>query len=484
MNTIRFVAALMAVALASIGLRAADASVLTDVDVRRESDLLSVAIDVDAARIQPGRDREVLYTPVVRAAAGTDSVVLPSFVVAGRNRYYSHIRNNDLPAGRAMHLAGSGEAVAYRESTPFMSWMAQAVVVLREEVSHCCDAPLQAPETPLARLDYEPPVYVPVFRFVELTGDSVVERTAEGKAFVDFVVNRTEIRPDYRGNRKEIAKIIASIDKVKNDPDAVITRITIKGFASPEGSYQNNIRLAMGRTASLKEYVREHYNFNPEIMSTDYEPEDWEGLYAFLDTCGLTHRDELVQIARSALEPDARDAEMRRRYPAEYKYILEHVYPGLRHSDYTVRYRFRDFTSIEELKRVYAAAPDRLRPVDFQRIAATYASDSPEYADVYTTAAAVHPFDPECNLNAATVALRTGRMADAERYLARAGDTAEAVYTRGVRAGMCGDLERAEQLFAAAAGMGLAEARTEAERLAALRNRATVEYLVKTAGKQ
>ena len=94
---------------------------------------------------------------------------------------------------------------------------------------------------------------------------------------MDFVVNRTEIRPDYRGNRKEIAKIIESIDKVKNDPDATITRITIKGYASPEGSYANNVRLAMGRTAALKEYVRKHYNFDQEIMMTDYEPEDWAG---------------------------------------------------------------------------------------------------------------------------------------------------------------------------------------------------------------
>ena len=63
----------------------------------------------------------------------------------------------------------------------------------------------------------------PVLRLIIGHHDLLIE----GRAFVDFVVNRTEIRPDYRGNRKEIAKIIESIDKVKNDPDATITRITI-----------------------------------------------------------------------------------------------------------------------------------------------------------------------------------------------------------------------------------------------------------------
>lgn len=118
-----------------------------------------------------------------------------------------------------------------------------------------------------------------------LTGDSAVVLTAEGKAFVDFVVNRTDLNPSYRGNTREIAKIIESIDRVKNDPDATITLVSIKGYASPEGSYANNVRLAMGRTATLKEYVRKHYSFDPEIMRTDFEPEDWEGLREWVMTC-------------------------------------------------------------------------------------------------------------------------------------------------------------------------------------------------------
>ena len=43
----------------------------------------------------------------------------------------------------------------------------------------------------------------------------------------------------------------------------------------PEGSYSNNVRLAMGRTAALKDYVREHYHFAPESYEYRLRAEDW-----------------------------------------------------------------------------------------------------------------------------------------------------------------------------------------------------------------
>lgn len=280
----------------------------------------------------------------------------------------------------------------------------------------------------------------------------------------------------------ELAKIIESIDKVKNDPDATITRVTIKGFASPEGSYSNNVRLAMGRTASLKEYVREHYNFDPEIMFTDYEPEDWAGLRAWVEDCTLPHRTEILEVIDSPMEPDPKDHELKRRFPAEYKLMLDSIYPALRHSDYTVKYRIRTYVDIEELKRVYVSAPDRLRPVDFQRIAATFPTGSEEYKDVFMTAVRMHPRDEAANLNAANISMERGDLNAAAGYLAHAGDTPEAIYTRGVLAARSGDLDRAASLLGAASNLGLDIAVVELGNLSRLRSAPTVTYLITPKG--
>ena len=94
-------------------------------------------------------------------------------------------------------------------------------------------------------------------------------RELKGSAYIDFPVNRTEIYEDYRRNPIELAKIRATIDTVRNDADTRITSIRIKGYASPEGSYANNTRLAQGRTETLKDYVQRLYNFPSGVMATD-----------------------------------------------------------------------------------------------------------------------------------------------------------------------------------------------------------------------
>lgn len=477
-------AAAAALSLAALSAQGESLVRLSDINIRRAGDKLDVAMDIIPREIRPGRDNEVIFTPVLISQEGTDSLCLPAVRIAGRNRYYTHVRNRDIAPGEKVYPANSKEVISYRREVPYQAWMERSRLDMRQQVGNCCRPLRPDVDTPLAVLDFEEPRLNAAFRFVELTGDSAIELTAEGRAYVDFVVNRTEIKPTYRRNKDEIAKIIASIDKVRSDPDATVTRITIKGYASPEGPYDNNVRLAMGRTESLKEYVRRHYSFDPEIMNTDYEPEDWEGLREWLKGCTLPHRAEILAIAESDMSPDPRNSAIQTRYPQEYKLMLDSVYPGLRHSDYTVRYRIKAYATVEELLEVYRKTPERMRPVDFQRIAAVYPTGSREYREIMTMAVERHPYDPEANLNAATIAMQDGDLTGAARYLDRAGDSAEAVYSRGVLAGLNGDLQRAKALFDQAAAQGLEIARQESERADALLRRPTVEYLITPTGKK
>ena len=280
-NAITRIIAAAALAAAAMPAFADTQDALLKVDaikVNRVADELVVALDIDPRSVNPGRDKEVTFSPVVRAAESGDTLALPAIKIAGRNRYYTHLRNNDLPEGTKVYSAGSRETIKYRAEVPFEPWMNRCQIDMKQAVANCCETPATGPETPLARLDYMRPAYDPSFRFVELTGDSAIELSAEGRAFITFVVNRTELKENYMKNPEELEKIYATIRVVQDDPDATITSVSIKGFASPEGSYLNNVRLAMGRTQTLKEIVRKRMALAPEIMHTDYEPEDWQGL--------------------------------------------------------------------------------------------------------------------------------------------------------------------------------------------------------------
>lgn len=458
-----------------------------DLTVGHEGADCVLAMKLNPAGIKPGRDREVYITPVLKSLDSNDSIVMPAVCVAGRNRYYSHLRNNDFAARDAAPTlleAGSKATYNYRHATPWQEWMRHSELTFDTRTARCCDAPASAGSDLIARMDYTIPAVALDPNYIALTADSTIVIEAQGSAFVDFVVNLTDLDPKYRDNKNEIDKIIKSVDVVAQDPDAIITRITIKGYASPEGSYANNVRLAMGRTNTLKEYVsrdlqRRYANFNPDVMTTDYEPEDWDGLRRWLaDTANhISHRAEILAIANDLnLEPDPRNTKIQQLYPAEYDYLLKEVYPALRHSDYTIRYSIRTDIDVAHLKELLVSNPERLRPVDYYLIAKTYPTGSANYERVMLKAAAQYPGDEEAAINAANIYMMRGDLDNAARYAAHTGHSPQALYTRANLAARLGDLDTAARLLAEAESKGLATAADQLKTIRALLDRETVTY--------
>lgn len=450
---------------------------LRDILVQKQDSSLVLSFVMDPADIKPGRDREVVFQP--QAVNETDTLSFPSITVAGRNRYLTHMRNGELDSrSNTIYRAGKGENIVYSASVPWAPWMESAKVVMFESTQNCCKPVEPMTEQTLAWISN--PIQTWTLpsnpRFIALTDESAVELEAQGRAFIDFVVNRTEIRDHYRGNAKELAKILSSIEKVKTDPDATITRLTIKGFASPEGSYDNNVRLAMGRTQALKEYVRQRLDFDAQIMFTDYEPEDWEGLRNWVVANDIADKDAILAIIDSEMAPDPKNSEIQKRFPKSYKLLLDSVYPALRHSDYTVRYKIRTFATLDELKKTYASHPERLRPADFYRIAESYPPGSPEFEEILLQASETYPSDSQAAINAANILLRRGEVEKAVWKLDVAGESGEAWFTRGLAAAAMSDFGRAHRLFTRAAEMGIPEAASEAERVNISRDNLKINY--------
>ena len=242
-------------------------------------------------------------------------------------------------------------------------------------------------------------------------------RSLSGSAFIDFPVNKTVIYPEYRRNTVELGKIEATIDSVRNDKDVSIISVWLKGYASPESPYTHNRDLAIGRTESLKEHIRRLYNFADDIIVTEHEPEDWEGLRRYVESSNINHRAEILEMIDSDLEPDAKEAKIKRTYPEEYRFLLQHCYPALRHTDYRIDYNIRSYNDVEEIKRVLKERPQNLSLNEFYLVASTYEPGTTEFTDVFETAVRMFPNDKIANLNAANAAIRQDDHKAARRYL-------------------------------------------------------------------
>lgn len=429
---------------------------------------LDVAVELSPEDYSLSRDAELILTPVIYSSTTNDSIALDPVVLCGRNRYFYHLRRGEIDrTDTNIYRAGTPGVVTIAKTIPLEPWMDRSTIELRQDAATCCNMPdlvkgaSDHGATELAVIDRTLPQLADIYVYSPSVDAAPVTRNIEGRAFVSFVVNKTDLRPDYMVNRREIAKITKSIDIVREDPDATIVGIRIKGFASPEGSYANNVRLAQGRTATLSRYVRDLYSFPDSIVANSYEPEDWQGLRCYVADSldfDIEHRAEILDIIDSPLDPDTKDASIKRRFPADYKVILKEIYPWLRHSDYTVRYQLRVYTSLDELNRVYATDATRLRPVDFYTIAAQYREGSDEYLAVMRRAVEVYPDDAMLNLNAANAAMLDGDYDTAQSHLLRAGRSPQADFARGVLAARRGDRKTARQYFNTALDAGISQA--------------------------
>ena len=216
--------------------------------------------------------------------------------------------------------------------------------------------------------------------------------------------------------------------------------------------------MAIGRTAALKNYINQLYHFKDSVITTAYEPEDWEGLRRYVEKTNLAHRTEILAMIDSDMEPDAKETKIKQTYPEEYRFLLQNCYPALRHTDYRIDYVIRSFSDVEEIKRIMRTQPQKLSLNEFYLVARTYEPGSVEFNEVFETAVRMYPDDETANLNAANSAMQRKDFESAKRYLSKAGDSSQAVYARGVYAFGVEEYDDARRFLNDAKAMGVEEA--------------------------
>lgn len=398
-------------------------------------------------------------TPILEENRKTK--ILPSIVVYGRKRDITNQRNHKTLQNTYAVLRrkqDKEQKVDYLVQMPFEAWMRTANMKLNVDVCGCCDVLEENSGELITQLNISPLKLQPAIAYITPQAEGVKHRAVEGRAYLDFPVNKYTIYPDYRRNTSELAKIRATIDTVRNDKNTTLTGIKIHGYASPEGSYANNTRLAKNRTQALVDYVTGYYNFDKKLITSEFTPEDWEGFRKFVATSSMDKKDELLRLMDDeTIDIDKKEHEIAKLVGRQaYQYIHAECYPALRRSDYTVNYTVRGF-NLEESKEIINQRPQLLSLQEIYLVAQSYEPGSEEFNHSFQVAATLFPDDPIANLNAGAMEIQKGGdMTTAKKHLAKANqNAAETLNNLGVIAMLEGETDVAEKYFRMAKEAGL-----------------------------
>lgn len=420
---------------------------ISRLSVLRSDNSLTVNMSINTEDWKVKSDSKVILTPAV--IAGTDTVRLDPITIAGKRAWFYEIRNGNTST--ILEKAGKPAASTYSRTIDFEPWMeTSSLQILVDTVSECNCSDRFASEGSeaigIASLDYNRKMTAPKLNYV-VPGDTLEKNfSLSGRANIRFMVNKTDIDWSFAGNYAELDSILLSLNRVKDNPDATVKDIFLCGYASPEGPYANNVRLAKGRTEIVKEYVRKHSSLPASLYRTSFVAEDWDGLKKWLETNRIPGADEMIAFINDPnVIPETRNDVFREKFPKAYPGLLKEVYPLLRHTDYRISYNIRKYYDVNEIREVMQTNPRNLSQNELYILANSYPQGSREYFEVFSLAARLFPDDATANLNAGLASISVGDFAGAASYLDRAGENPQADYARGILAAMTGDYPAARQ---------------------------------------
>mgnify|MGYP002624669200 CR=1 FL=1 len=404
------------------------------------ADRTVVTLDLVLDSLHVPSNRYRAFTPILRSADSTQSVRLKTVIVSGRRQDIVFQRDGIDPLYRNNCVSmrrqnGKPQTYSYTDATASQPWHHSAQVLLECDLCGCGN-PMDSELLALGTLTRPNP-----YELIELANQEPApdkpSQELHGTAYITFVVDRWEMKPDYMNNATELRKITDTLDIMVADKNITVEQIKIHGWASPESPYEHNRMLATNRAQSLTDWVRSKYGLPASVFApAEATPENWIGLREAVEQTGtdvLPHRTEILALIQDpSLQPDPKEARIRQRYPQEYRYLLQNVYPGLRRSDYEITFNIRQFNTIEECLDIYRSKPHQLSLYEFWRVAQTFPAFSDDYNRAMQMALNYYPDDEAANVNLANVAIQQHDLLKAETLLQQAGSSAAAENARAV----------------------------------------------------
>ena len=275
-------------------------------------------------------------------------------------------------------------------------------------------------------------------------------------ATVKFLVNQAVLRQSELKNNsvQEFVKLLQKINADRGEKLA-IKNVEVAAYASPEGGFEFNDRLAGKRQDASEQYVQQTLKQTRVDAAVDarYTAQDWEGFQQLVQASNIQDKDVILRVLSMYKDPEQREQQIRN-MSAAFRELADGILPELRRARMTINYDLVG-RSDEQIKQQYASDATKLS-VEEMLYAATLTDNLAEKEAIYKKTAQYWDKDYRALNNLAVLAFNAGDETKADQYLQQAlrvnKKAPEAFANLGLMALKNGKLTEAEDFIANAIG--------------------------------
>ncbi len=331
---------------------------IRDVSVRKSHDRVVVDFVLDPSDFP--QNYRLTVVPMLYNDANRRVKALQTITLVGRNKHLSDIRAGKNTNRYHMMTRHKSGPIHYSDSLPYEDWMQTVSVSVYQIGEDCCcrhesqggniaedrllyfkPMPVYSRDkldyqlTELEKYDLENIFLLPIEDYPRRYEILLSDRQ-NSTAKLIFKTGSAVIDPDYKGNNDVLEDVAHALELIRQDPNAILEKIVIAGYASPEGSLATNTRLAEARAQAVKKYLLGRMNAPDDIFELYNGREDWDGLREMVDSSAMAGREQVLSILGAyTMEQQVRKDKLKQLdHGAPYRYMLENFYPELRSGGY------------------------------------------------------------------------------------------------------------------------------------------------------
>ncbi|MCD7976663.1 MAG: DUF3868 domain-containing protein [Tannerellaceae bacterium] len=398
------------------------------------------------------------FKPILMTTDSPETVRMPEVMVNGKiktqlfkrkEKFQNERLMANYPEIRIDKKPRRDTTFHYSFRAPYEHWMDQASLQVNLLLTSCADVETAFTIHDIARITLPPYIpYHPRVKVNYLTPEKEVKILhREGAAYLDFKVGSSVILPDFRRNPQELAKIEELLAQVFNDSDFELSRLSITGYASPEGSWASNDRLSLARAEALRQYVAGKYSSTRRFIQVRHVPEDWEGLVRMIREGEMTSKEKVLEIIETVSDPDTRESRLRALEGGRpFRYMLEEMFPSLRRVVYRVEFTVKEY-SLEESGAIMQKNPEQLNHYELTQLYRSFPDHSPEQEKIGDLIITMFPDDPVAANNTIARWIENNQIEKATPYIEKAAEVPAAYNTVGAYYLLTENPDKAEAWF-------------------------------------